>query len=166
MRVFTEVEFKKAACCIRAFFAALGTRMANILLIDDEPFLLDVISNTLRLDGHDVMAMADPLTALSAPGPRGSPIDLVLTDINTKPISGFELVKRLSLRGFDGSTLFMSEFPSLSGAVAQSLGERSVLEKPFTAAQLRTAVGRALRKIKVKPPRSPEMSECLGAVSE
>jgi DNA-binding NtrC family response regulator len=130
--------------------------MANILLIDDEPVLLDVVSNTLRLAGHDVTAMGNPLTALSASFAGGSPIDLVLTDIDTKPISGFEVVRRLSSRGFDGSVLFMSEYSSLASAVAQSLGESAVLEKPFTAAQLKTAVGRALRKARTRSIRQVE----------
>lgn len=96
--------------------------MANILLIDDEPVLLDVVSNTLRHDGHDVTAMGNPLSALLASYAGGNPIDLVLTDIDTKPISGFEVVRRLTRKGFDGSVLFMSEYPSLAAAVAQSLG--------------------------------------------
>jgi CheY-like chemotaxis protein len=38
--------------------------MANILVIDDESVLLTLISNTLRLDGHTVTALSEPLAAL------------------------------------------------------------------------------------------------------
>ena len=41
-------------------------RMANILLIDNEQVLLSLISTTLRLEGHGVSAMCDPLVALAS----------------------------------------------------------------------------------------------------
>lgn len=128
--------------------------MANILLIDKEPVLLDVISNTLRLDGHDVTAVRDPLAALASHETGRNVIDLLLTDIDMKPISGFEVVNRLGRNGFTGSVLFMSEYSTLAAAVARSLGERAILEKPFTAVQLRSAVAKSLRKVKPKSPRA------------
>ena len=128
--------------------------MANILLVDSEPVLLGLISNTLRLDGHEVSAVCSPLVALASHGAGQTPIDLLLTDIDLKPISGFELVNRLSKIGFNGSVLFMSEYPSLVAVVAESLGERAILEKPFTAAQLRAAIANALRRGKAKAPRA------------
>ena len=126
--------------------------MANILLIDDEPVSLSLIANTLRLDGHNVKAMCGPLEALETQGAGQPPIDLLLTDISLEPISGFQLAKRLSNAGFRSPVLFMSSYPALAGAVADGLGDRAILEKPFTARQLRSAVRRALLKSKVKTP--------------
>src|ERR1700722_9293171 len=107
--------------------------MANILLIDDEPVLLDLISRILRLDGHDVDAINNPLEALASYGGGTKAIDLLVTDIDMKPISGFELVKRLSKTGFCSPVLFMSGYPALAAAVSESLGDRAILEKPFSA---------------------------------
>src|ERR1035441_9616229 len=107
--------------------------MANILVIDDESVLLGLISNTLRLDGHNVTAFCDPIAALNSQEAGQLSIDLLVTDISMKPISGFELVKRLIAAGFDIPVLFTSGYPALSDAVANSLGKRSILEKPFTA---------------------------------
>ncbi len=126
--------------------------MANILVIDDEVMLLDLISNTLRLDGHHVTAMSDPLAVLEFQRAGQSPVDLLLSDISMKPISGFELVKRLTKAGFNSPVLFTSGYPALSEAVANGLGERSVIEKPFTAAQLRAAVRRALARTRPESP--------------
>jgi len=123
--------------------------MANILVIDDDPVLLDLISTILRQVGHQVTAIADPAEACES-FCAGDAIDLLLTDITMRPISGFEVVKRLTFLGFHGSILFTSGYPALSGAVASALGERAIIEKPFTAAQLRSAVGRSLAKMKPK----------------
>jgi CheY-like chemotaxis protein len=63
--------------------------MANILVIDDEPGLLGLISTTLRQDGHCVTALNDPLAAIEGAMNGGPAIDLLLTDVSMKPISGF-----------------------------------------------------------------------------
>ena len=131
--------------------------MANILLIDDGAVLLNLISNTLRLDGHTVSALCDPLAAFEFFGAGKLPIDLILTDIDLAPISGVELVKRLSKMGFKSPVLFMSGYRGLAEAVAESFGQRAVLEKPFTAPQLRSAVGKALQRSKPKSPCAVEM---------
>jgi DNA-binding response OmpR family regulator len=124
--------------------------LANILVVDDEAMLLDLISNTVRLDGHHVTALCDPLAALAFQETGQPPIDLILTDIEMRPISGFELVKRLRSAGFDGEVLFTSGYSALSAAVAKSLGERLILQKPFTGAQLRAAVRGSLARSKAK----------------
>jgi DNA-binding NtrC family response regulator len=126
--------------------------MANILVVDDEPLLLDLISTILRLDGHNVRAMGDPITALNFQEAGEAPIDLLVTDISLKPISGFELVTGLSKKGFNSPVLFASGYPALYWAVPDSMRDYPILEKPFTAAQLRAAVRGALACSKPKAP--------------
>ncbi len=128
--------------------------MANILVIDDEPVLLDLISNTLRLDGHQVAAISEPLKALDYFKNGDSPVDMLITDVELKPLSGFEMVKRLNNMGFTGPVLFISGHSNLAGAIADSLGARSVIEKPFTASRFRAAVRSALVKRKVTGHRT------------
>jgi DNA-binding NtrC family response regulator len=123
--------------------------MANILVIDDEEILLDLICTTLRRDNHTVTAMLDADAICDAYKTKRLTIDLLLTDVSMKPIGGFELVRRLNLVGFNGSVLFMSGYSGLSGVITESLGSRALIEKPFTAAQLRAAVSKALPKTKL-----------------
>ena len=125
--------------------------MANILLIDNEAVLLNLMSNTLRLDGHTVNALCDPLAAFEFFGAGKLPIDLVLTDVEMTPISGFTLLKRLGKSGVKSPVLFMSGYPALAEAIAETWGPSAVLGKPFTATQLRSAVAKALQRSKPKP---------------
>lgn len=120
--------------------------MANILVIDDEPVLLDLISTSLQRDGHHVTAISDPMSAFDSVDNAKPVFALVLTDVDMKPMSGFEIVKQLNHKGWRGPVLFMSGHSSLSGAVGGKLAGRAMIEKPFTASQLRTAVTRALTK--------------------
>jgi DNA-binding NtrC family response regulator len=124
--------------------------LANILVIDDEPVLLGLVSTALRRDGHQVTAMDDPLAATAAYKSGGLPVDLLLADVSLRPISGFEIFKRFMKAGFNGPVLFMSGYPAVSGIIVESIGARAVLEKPFTAPELRSAVRQALSKIKGK----------------
>jgi DNA-binding response OmpR family regulator len=90
--------------------------------------------------------LCDPLAAFEFFRSGKLPIDLVLTDINLSPLSGFELMKRLSKRGFKNPVLFMSGYRGLADAVAGRFGQRTLLKKPFTAMQLRSAVRKALQR--------------------
>ena len=118
--------------------------MAHILVIDDESILLDLISRTLRQDGHTVTALGDPIAAMESAADGKPPIDLLLTDVNMRPISGPELVKRLTRAGFHAPVLFMSGYPSFSITIAGTGGVYSVIDKPFTIAELRVVVARLL----------------------
>ena len=131
-------------CCIL-------DNVARLLVVDDENIVLDLIATVLRTDGHTVTALSDP--SMASDCPNIAAIDLILTDVTMTPFSGFELVKRLTILGFDGRVLFMSGFSNLSAAISQSLGERALLEKPFTAMELRKAVNRILSGTKAKAPQ-------------
>jgi DNA-binding response OmpR family regulator len=124
--------------------------MANIWIIDDELVLLDLISLTLRREGHVVTAMSDPLAAIDSFGVRKQPFDLLLTDVCMKPISGFEFVKRLNETGFHGPVLFMSGYPALISTIAGPGDTHDVLDKPFNINQLLAAVDRILAQHKQK----------------
>jgi DNA-binding NtrC family response regulator len=121
-------------------------------LVDDELVLLDLTANILRLDGHMVKALCDPLEAELCLQSGHLIVDLLLTDISLQPISGIELASRLRKAGFLTPVLFMSGYGSLTGAAADCLEEHAILEKPFTAWQLRAAVSKALLKRKTHSP--------------
>ena len=120
--------------------------MANIIVVDDEPVVLGLVASVLRQSGHTVTALHDPQQAIDNFVNERPPIDLLVTAVRMNPISGFQLVQQLCLAGFEAPVLFTSGFPAMIAAIARSLGHRAVIEKPFTAPQLRLAVSHALKK--------------------
>jgi DNA-binding NtrC family response regulator len=128
--------------------------MAHLFVIDNEPVFLNLISSSLRHDGHNVIALEKPTDALSLLVEDHAQVDLLITSLVMKPFSGFELLKRLNRAGVDAPVLFTSDSSALSTLVANGLGGRAILEKPFTAVQLRNAVARALGKSKPLAPRA------------
>ena len=124
--------------------------MAKILVIDNEQTWI----RDLKADGHEVVVAQNPLLALQSVARGQDRIDLLLTNVETKPISGFEVVKRLTEKGFDGSVLFMSESPALVAAVSQALGKHSILAKPFAVADLRAAIRTVAPDLQAESPRA------------
>jgi FixJ family two-component response regulator len=70
-----------------------------------------------------------------------------------KPISGFEIVKRLAKLGFDRPVIFTSGYPAEYWAAVEGKQDLEILEKPFTAAELRAAVANAMAKTTRKPAK-------------
>ena len=121
--------------------------MATILVVEDDLILLGLIASTLRQDGHIIIETNDPLAALAVANDRKQDIDLILTEVSTKPISGLELATRLVRQKISIPVLFMSGFHSVAGVLTRSLGERTLIEKPFTAPELKKAVKNFLSRL-------------------
>ena len=117
--------------------------MSRILVIDDEPIVLDLISIALTMSGHEVTAFGDSREIFQNPDLVRT-ADLLITDVSMRPIDGFEVVKRLNADGLRPPVLFMSGYSAVAAAIAESKGKKSVIEKPFTVDQLRSAVQQAL----------------------
>ncbi len=121
----------------------MGT--GNILVIDSELASLAMISNTLRLEGHAVNSSDDPIMALvHAEKKDGLKPDLVLTDLNLRPIGGFEIARRLRLADPNLPIVYMADSQGIADVIVGTLGPNAVLRKPFTAKQLRSIVKRRL----------------------
>jgi len=67
--------------------------MARILVVDDEPHILKLISFSLEKAGHEVLSAADGLSAISAA--RDSQPELILMDVMMPLMTGYEAVERL-----------------------------------------------------------------------
>ncbi len=69
-----------------------GSSSYRLLLVEDDPEILNLLRDMLRLKGHRVVAMSDGEKALDLID--SSHFDLVLTDLGMPVISGWEVAKR------------------------------------------------------------------------
>lgn len=67
--------------------------MARILVVDDEPHILKLISFSLERAGHEIVAVSDGPAAIRAVH-DGCP-ELILMDVMMPVMSGYETVERL-----------------------------------------------------------------------
>ena len=67
--------------------------MAKLLLVDDDPTLLNLLGRLLRRAGHEVREANGGEEALAAAGREA--FDVIITDVMMPGLGGYELTRRL-----------------------------------------------------------------------
>ncbi len=117
-----------------------------ILVVDDAPDTIEVLSRNLRSKGFTVLSASsvhDAVRILDS-----SPVDLVITDYRMPKVSGLDLVKHVRGNFKNTEIIMITGYPSIEGAVeAVKTGAEEYLVKPFTDDELFQAVQIALDKL-------------------
>jgi DNA-binding response OmpR family regulator len=118
--------------------------VTRILVVQDDPLMLGLVVGSLRPEGHHIIEIANPVQALEIAERERSTLDLIIARVDSRPITGIELSKRLTRCGIDIPMLFISPTHTLAVVIAGTFGTSSVIEQPFTGAELRSSVKRCL----------------------
>ena len=117
----------------------------TVLLVEDEPSILRLITRMLELDGYTVLAAGAPGEAISLAQARPGGIQLLITDVIMPEMNGRELNGKLSPHHPNLKCLFMSGYPADVIAHHGVLDEGvHFLQKPFTRLALAEEVRKAL----------------------
>lgn len=115
----------------------------RILVVEDDSALAQALSDTLRLSGYEVMQATDGEEALACL--ETEPADMVLTDVQMRPMDGHTLLRHLRNRFHDLPVLVMTAYGTVEQAVdAMKLGAVDYLAKPFEVNDLLQKVERFL----------------------
>lgn len=122
----------------------------KILIIDDEPMVLDLCRRILTAEGYRVATAENGWAGIERL--RDEPdIDLVLTDIKMPGLDGLETIQILRESRPDLVTVVMTGFSTMDLAIqAIKLGVDEFVVKPFTPPELSLAVSRALEKVRLR----------------
>lgn len=117
----------------------------TVLLVEDEPTLLDIATKTLRENGYCVISAPSGEAALNAATLHDGSIDLVVTDVIMPGMNGGALAERLKLFYPDIRIIFASGYTE-DTIVHQGVLEPGIsyLRKPFTPSTLAVRVRDAL----------------------
>lgn len=116
----------------------------KILLVDDDPGLLRLLSIRLRAEGYEVEAVESAHLALGSLN-RFSP-DLVVTDLRMDKMDGIGLLKELQTRSPGLRVIIVTAHGTIPDAVtATQSGAFGFLTKPIDKDELMTTVERALK---------------------
>jgi two-component system cell cycle sensor histidine kinase/response regulator CckA len=117
----------------------------NILLVKDDPMILDMTTAMLELQGYRVLAAGTPGEAQRLAREHTGEIQLLLTDVVMPQMNGRDLAKYLQAIHPNLKCLFMS------GYTANVIAHHGVLDegvhfipKPFSLANLAVKVRQAL----------------------
>ena len=121
-----------------------GKRKARILLVDDDPGLLRLLTIRLRAESYDVEAVESAAQALAAAS-RFRP-DLVITDLRMDQMDGIGLLKELQNRWPGLKVIILTAHGTIPDAVqATQMGAFGFLTKPVDKQELLDQVQKALR---------------------
>ncbi len=119
----------------------------TILLVEDEPAILNMTSTMLQRLGYTVLAAASPGDAIRLAQEHGARIDLLITDVIMPEMNGRDLAQRIFSLYPGLKRLFMS------GYTADVIAHRGVLEdgvqfiqKPFTLKDLSAKIREVLEE--------------------
>ncbi|MDX6470783.1 MAG: two-component system, OmpR family, response regulator [Gaiellaceae bacterium] len=118
---------------------------ARILVVDDEPSIVDAVSTALRYEGFEVqeaMNGRDAMAAVASFEP-----DLVVLDWMLPDIEGIEVGRRIRERGFKTAILFLTAKEAVENKVeALRAGGDDYVTKPFSLAEVVARVQAILRR--------------------
>ena len=119
--------------------------MSRVLIVDDEDSMRQLVARAIAMDGHDTTTAADGAEALDILGSTDSPFDLLLTDIQMPIMDGIALALA-SARDFPEMTILLMTGYAEQRERASGLSAiaHDVVTKPFSVADIRTAVADAL----------------------
>jgi len=122
--------------------------MVRILVVDDDELVRLSIGTVLARAGHRVVLACDGEDALRRY--RAARFDLVITDIVMPRMEGLETVRALRGAGREVKILAISggarPGSGLYLTAARALGADGALFKPFTPAELNSAIARILHE--------------------
>jgi PAS domain S-box-containing protein len=126
--------------------ASTGTsRNGTILLVEDEPMILEVTEAMLKLQGYEVLVASTPAEALRLAEQRQGDIGLLMTDVVMPEMNGRDLAERLQALFPGLKCLFMSGYTADVIAQHGVLGsDVHFLQKPFSMEEVVTRVRLAM----------------------
>lgn len=132
-RVFFPVTEKSTTALAVSPAEPVGRGKETVLLVEDEPLVLNLARIVLESHGYTVLACSNGAAALKAAEAQSGPIHLLLTDVIMPSMGGRELAERLLRSRPDVRVVFMSGYTD-DDVLRQGIGGAVVeyIQKPFT----------------------------------
>jgi len=115
----------------------------TILVVEDEPILLEIASKWLRQIGCHVLGAENGAVALERI--KSVPIDLIVSDIRMPVMDGLAFLRATRARGRHlPSVIFVAGFSDISPRDAYDIGAEALLPKPYKREELISQIQKSL----------------------
>jgi two-component system, cell cycle sensor histidine kinase and response regulator CckA len=114
----------------------------TILVVDDDPEVLSLAVDILRMAGYNILSTTDPRHALRLARTHAEPLHLLLTDVVMPLMNGMQLATEVQALRPEVKILLISAYRTKeTDDYRMRLGLRGLfLDKPFTVTALTAAV--------------------------
>ena len=128
----------------------ISTAVPRVLVVDDEPSIVDALATCLRYEGFDVDEAATGRDALALA--QDDPPDLVILDVMLPGLDGLEVTRRLRADGVNVPILFVTARDTLADKLAGlTIGGDDYVTKPFALTEVIARVQTILRRVGITP---------------
>jgi two-component system, OmpR family, response regulator len=128
----------------------------RVLVVDDEPNIVDVVSMALRFQGFEVDSAGTGAEALSQV--QAFRPDLIVLDIMLPDMEGFEVAKRLGAQRAKVPIIFLTARDDTNDKVrGLTLGGDDYVTKPFSLEELVARIRSILRRAGLAEPESSKL---------
>lgn len=128
--------------------------MATILVVEDDPTLLQTLVYNLTREGYRVLAAADGEEALRHLRSDGAQLDLVMLDLMLPGLNGFQVLRQLRLQSNVPVLILSARGEEQDKVDGLELGADDYVVKPFSLRELLARVRAAIRR-HAAPAASP-----------
>jgi two-component system alkaline phosphatase synthesis response regulator PhoP len=128
--------------------------MPKILVVDDEPSILKLVSAYLEPEGYEVHTAADGNAGLKAA--RAFKPDLIILDVMLPGMDGVELLTRLRRESDAYVIMLTARTEETDKIIGLSVGADDYVTKPFSPRELVARVKAALRRLQASPGSGAE----------
>ncbi|MGD1051745.1 MAG: response regulator transcription factor [Solirubrobacteraceae bacterium] len=133
------------------------SEQVRILVVDDEPNIVDVISMALRFEGFNVDSASTGADAIAAVAAR--PPQLLVLDVMLPDIDGFEVARRLASARAEVPIIFLTARDSTEDVVhGLTVGGDDYVTKPFSLEELVARIRTILRRSGLSVQDSPRLT--------
>jgi two-component system, OmpR family, alkaline phosphatase synthesis response regulator PhoP len=123
--------------------------MPKILVVDDEPSIVKLVTAYLKPEGYEVLTASDGQAGLKAA--RLFKPDLAILDIMLPGMDGLELLQQLRRESQAYVILLTARTEEIDKIIGLSVGADDYMTKPFSPRELVARVKAALRRIQLSP---------------
>ena len=120
--------------------------MTKILVVDDEPSIINLVTAYLKPEGYEVYTASDGNAGLKAA--RTFKPDLIILDLMLPGIDGIEVLTRLRRESDVYVIMLTAKTEETDKVIGLSVGADDYVTKPFSPRELVARVKAALRRIK------------------
>lgn len=128
--------------------------MAKILVIDDEPSIIKLVTAYLKPEGYEVFTAQDGNAGLKAA--RAFKPDVILLDLMLPGLDGLEVLSRLRRESEVYVILLTAKTEETDRVVGLSVGADDYVTKPFSPRELVARIKAALRRMQLVSRAGPE----------
>jgi len=133
----------------------------SVLVIDDDPDILEYLQDFLGAEGFDVTTLSEPTLAVERI--RDEVFHLVVLDLMMPKVSGLDLLAQIRAVDDDIAVIILTGYPTLDTATASIQHEVSAyIHKPFTPAEFRDVIARIAKKKGLVLRREDELHAAIG----